>query len=57
MEMTKQEANYHHMEDWREEPLVKGQTYVKINGHWVLDDPQEIQEAVACLSDTLRIAY
>ena len=55
--MTKQEANYHQMEDWREEPLVKGQTYVKINGHWVLDDPQEIQEAVACLSDTLRIAY
>lgn len=55
--MTKQEANYHQMEDWRGDLLVRGFDYVKINGHWVIDDIQEIREAIEELCVKLHIEY
>ena len=57
MEMTKQEADNFNIEDWREEPLNKGASYVKINGRWVIDDIQEIREAIEELCVKLHIEY
>lgn len=57
MDMTQQETNYHQMEDWRGDLLVRGFDYVKINGHWVIDDVQEIREAIEELCVKLHIEY
>ena len=55
--MTQQETNYHQMEDWRGDLLVRGFDYVKINGHWVIDETQEILEAINELCKRIHVTY